>query len=375
MESIQKIREYFPIVEEKKIFLNHAASSPLCKPAVEAIQTYLESRIFQREHGFHLYQARELFAQLIKAEGEEIALVPNASTGLSIVANILDYPNGSNVVTADLEFPTAIYPWLRKKLKLNVRYVQNVNGELRLQDFEKAVDDQTVAVVLSHVEYANGFRNDLRAIAEIAHQHGAFLVVDACQSAGVLNIDVKRDDVDFLTSSCYKWLLGPCGAGFLYVRKDLINEAEPAYVGWLGVKREIFKTTDLWDNTELRLSETARRFETGTPSIISFVGAAAALAMILNIGVKNIESRVIDLTNYLIDRLKEEGYELQTAENPDHRSGIVNFKIRNPMKMVYKLYQQGIFVSARMNGIRVSPHFYNTEEELDTFLSNLRKLS
>ena len=374
MNDIDKVREYFPHVKEK-IFLNHAGVSPLCTPVLNAIKEFLECRTLSKE-GFNLESAKKFFACLINADSEEIALVPNTSTGLSVIANILSYPRGCNIVTADLEFPSVVYPWLRIKINLNleIRYVKNIMGKLRIEDFEKAVDDNTVAVVISHVEYGNGFRNNLKEISEIAHDHGAFLIVDACQSAGAVKIDVKRQNIDFLATSCYKWLLGPCGAGFLYVKKDLIKEYCPTYVGWASVKREIFETADLWNNTELILSETASRFETGTPSYLSYVGASSALKMILEYGVDRIEDRIGELIDYLIGRLEEEGFDLQTPKDPSNRSGIINFKISDPIKKVEELREKGVIVSARMNGIRVSPHFYNTKEEIEEFIERLKKM-
>ena len=375
MGDIQKIREYFPSVKER-IFLNHAGVSPICILVSEAIQNYLEHRTFGENENFDLDSARDLFAQLVNADSNEVALIPNTSMGLSIIANLLEYPRGSNIVTSDLEFPSVVYPWLRVKMKsdLEIRYVRNVKGSLHLEEFEKTVNDRTVAVVVSHVEYGNGFKNDLKTIAEIAHEHGSLLVVDACQSAGAIGIDVKRQDIDFLATSCYKWLLGPCGAGFLYVRKDLIGKMEPVFVGWASVKHEIFETVDLWNNMELILSERASRFEVGTPSLISYVGAAASLRIIIEYEIEKIEKRIIDLTDYLIEKIREEGFTLQTSEEPINRSGIVNFKVSKPKEKVEKLRKRGIIVSARMNGIRVSPHFYNTKDEIEKFIEHVKKI-
>jgi selenocysteine lyase/cysteine desulfurase len=372
MMDTYKIREQFPITK-KKVFLNHAGLSPLPKPVTTAMRAFLEKRELNETDNSCLNESRKLFAQLVDAKSEEIALVPNTSTGLGIVANILSYPSGCNVVTADLEFPSVVYPWLRKSLKpkVEVRYVQNVNGRLRQEDFEKAIDDHTVAVAVSHVEYPNGFRNDLRKLSETAHEHGAHLVVDVCQSAGAMKIDVEKDGVDFLATSGYKWLLGPCGAGFLYGKKGLIAEAEPVMVGWASVKQEIFETADLWNNRDLMLVDTAAKFETGTPSLVSYAGAASALRLLLKTGLDNVEKRILALTSFLIEGLKKKGFKLQTVEEPPHRSGIVNFETDGPAAKAKKLSEEGIIVSARMNGIRVSPHFYNTEEELEKLLSKL----
>jgi len=373
--NVDKIRELFPVTK-KWVFLNHAAASPLPAPVITAVQNYLKNSLFHEEDHSAPDEGRNLFAKLVNAEPAEIALVPNTTTGLNIAANTLDYPSGCNVVTTDLEFPTVVHPWLRRKLrpKVEVRYVKNVDGELLLGDFERIVDDRTVAVVVSHVEYSNGFRNDLKALSEVAHKHGAVVIVDVCQSAGALRVDVKRDKIGFLTTSSYKWLLGPSGAGFLYVSKDLVK-SEPVFVGYEGVKPEVFESLELWNNRELEFVETASRFETGGLSSLSYVGASAALKMILEVGASEIEKRVTGLTEHLTERLRKEGFKLQTSDAAEHRSGIVNFLVNDPRGKVEILGKKGIVVSARMNGVRVSPHFYNTEEELDKLVKETKKLS
>jgi len=373
MESLEKIRELFPIVQNR-VFLNHAAQSPLPKPVADAVHRYVEdyanfgfSSLEEEDYG------KALFARLIGAKKEEIALVENTSVGLNIAANVLRYPPGSKVVTTDLEYPSVVYPWLRKSLGAKVHYVKNVDGKILFEEVEKAVDDTTVAVVVSHVEYVNGFRNDLRALSQIAHEHGAYLIVDAIQSAGAIKIDVKKDDVDFLATACYKWLLSPPGAGYLYVKEELIENFEPPFVGWASVKQEIFETLDFWDIWSLKLSETASRFEVGSPSTISFVGATAAIKMLSDVGIEKIEERILKLTSHLIEGVKNLGLKLQTPEEKQHRSGIVNFQIANPKEVVRNLRSKGIVVSARAHGIRVSPHFYNTETEIETLVDTLRK--
>ena len=374
MEDVNTIRELFPVVENK-VFLNHAAQSPLPKPVADALKRCVEELSM---YGNVSTSERDdcgkaLFARLIGAKPEEIALVENTSVGLNIAANVLEYLPDSKIVTTDLEYPSVVYPWLKKSLGVKIHYVRNVSGKIQLEDFEKAMDDKTVAVAVSHVEYVNGFRNDLRALSQIAHEHGAYLIVDAIQSAGVIPIDVKREGIDFLTTACYKWLLSPTGAAYLYVREDLIENFEPPYVGWASVKQEIFETVDFWDIWRLRLSETASRFEVGTPSFLSFVGAAEAIKMLLSFGIENIEKRVLRLTDYLIEAVKALGLELQTPEEQQYRSGIVNFKVDKPKEVVEHLKRNNIVVSARARGIRVSPHFYNTEEEIDTLVNEIQK--
>ncbi len=372
MDVVESVRDQFPIVQNKT-FLNHAAESPLPKSVVNAIHKYVDET--SKHHSTSVEwedYGKPFFAKLINAKTEEIALVENTSTGMNIAANVLHFPHGSKIVTTDLEYPAVVYPFLRKGLDVKVEYVKNVNGKILLEDLEKAVDDKTAAVAISHVEYVNGFRNDIRAISETAHSHGAYVIVDAIQAAGAIPIDVKKDDVDFLTTACYKWLLSPSGVAYLYVKEELVKKSEPPYVGWASVKNEVFETIDFWDIWNLQLSETASRFEVGSPSVISIVGAREALKLLLNVGIDNIEKRILKLTDRLIDSVKDLGLKLQTPEEKQHRSGIVNFKIGKPREIVEKLAQEDIVVSARANGIRVSPHFYNTEEEIDKLVKEIK---
>lgn len=373
MENIEKVRSQFPITKNR-VFLNHAAQSPLPKTVADAMHKYIEeSSSFATYAKEYEDLGKPFFAKLINAETGEIAVVENTSVGMNIAANVLHPKPGSKIVTTDLEYPSVVYPFLRKSLGVEVEYVKNVKGKVLLEDVERVVDDKTAAVAISHVEYANGFRHDMRAISEIAHEHGAYVIVDAIQSTGAVSVDVKRDNIDFLTASCYKWLLSPPGAGYLYVREELIQKFEPPFTGWASVKQEIFNTTDFWDIWKLELSETATRFEVGSPSYISLVGAREALKLLLSVGISNIERRILGLTDHLIDSIKDMNLDLQTPEEKACRSGIVNFRVENPRQVAEELGRKGIIVSARSNGIRVSPHFYNTEEEIDALTDEIRK--
>jgi selenocysteine lyase/cysteine desulfurase len=373
MENIEKIREQFPVVRNR-VFLNHAASSPFPAPVAEAMLKLTDKTSnFGPSHEDLTDLGKAAFAILVNASIDEVALVENTSVGMNVAANVLHSNHGSKIVTTDLEYPSAVYPFLRKSLGYEVHYVKNIDGKIRLEDIEKAVDDKTTAVAISQVEYANGFRFDLKPISEIAHKHGAYLVVDAIQACGAIPVDVKRDNIDFLATACYKWLLSPPGAGFLYVKKELVERFEPPMAGWASVKQEIFNTTEFWDIWKMPYSETASRFEVGSPSVISFIGAREAIKLLLNTGIENIEKRILKLTDCLIERLTGSGFKLQTPLEPQHRSGIVNFKVNSPKETADKLAKKGIIISPRANGIRVSPHFYNTEEEIDKLIEEVKK--
>jgi len=368
-----KVRAEFPITTNK-IFLNHAAYSPLPKKAVAAMREYNEVLCRYDLDSLQCSLGKEVFAELINAKEDEIALIQNTSTGLNIVANMLSYPRGSNIVTTDLEYPSVVYPWLKQRFDLEVRYAKSIDGVVSSEEIERLVDNKTILVAVSHVEYVNGFRHNLKKLAEISHDHGAFLVVDAIQSLGAITVDVKESDVDFLAASCYKWLLGPAGAGYLYVRKGLIEEFEPPFIGWASVKPEVFETIDFWEINELQLSESASRFEVGSPSFISFVGANAAIRLLLEMNIDTIQKRVLSLTDMLIDSLKNSGFNLTTPEETEHRSGIIHVTTDRAEDKAKRLARKQIIISARSHGLRVSPHFYNSEEEIDHFIRELTAL-
>jgi cysteine desulfurase/selenocysteine lyase len=370
--DLERCRELFPIVQ-KFTYLNHAATGPAATPVTEAIERalrlWLEDENPYEKWEEDLAEARGLFARLIGAHEEEIAPTLNTSMGLSTVAGMIRYEAGDNIVTNDMEFPVNVYPWLNQRRKgVEVRFAKNVGGKVLPAEVERMVDDRTRVVAVSHVQYINGFRSDLGLLADLAHRHGAYLCVDAIQSVGVLQVDVKRNGVDFLCSGGYKWLLSPEGIAFLYVDERLVREFEPECVGWRSVKKP-----DLFDSSKFLLSDTASRFETGTPNFLGYVGAKAAMRLLIEVGLDRIESRVLKLNDHLITRLQDMGLELQTPTGRECRSGIVNFKVDDPKETLAGLRRENIIVSVRGGGIRVSPHFYNTVEEIDRLLDLVKR--
>jgi cysteine desulfurase/selenocysteine lyase len=373
VDRIDQIRQQFPVTR-KKAYLNHAAHSPLPQPVASAMRKFTDEYLRLGDTSLDCEpKGKPQFAKLIGARPEEIALIENTSMGLSLVANMLRYPKGSKIVTTDMEYSSVVYPWLRKDRGVKVHYVKSDGKKVSLDDMEKAVDDKTVAVAISHVSYFNGFRHNLKVLSEIVHEHGAYLIVDAIQSVGTMPIDVSRDDVDFLSCACYKWLLSPEGAAYFFVRDELIEKFEPPMLGWASVDQKMFETVDFWDIWNPKLSKTASRFEAGSHATISFVGATEGMKMLLDQGIDNVKSRIMKLTDHLIGCIERLELELQTPKDKQCRSGIVNFKIKKPQKIVERLKKKHIIVSARANGIRVSPHFYNTEEEIDSLITEIKK--
>lgn len=367
--NLHHIREQIP-TSKKYVYLNHAACAPLPTPVMNAQKQYLETRALEAEVAFdswleHAKKTRKAVADFVHASPEEIAFLKNTSEGINVIANMLDYQKGDNVVTTDLEFPSNYMPWFYLQRKgIEFRTVKNKNGKLLLEDYEKAIDDNTKCVAVSHVEFATGFKNDLQALAELCTDHNAYFFVDPIQSLGALNLDVQKTHIDFFSSGCYKWLLSELGISIFYIRKELIHQFTPPVIGWFSLKD--YENYENFDRGNPQIASTARKFECGNLNFYGIYTLYASLAFLNQ--ASRIEERVMYLSNYLIDNVTQKGYTVQT---PQDHAGIVNFKVKNPEKMVKTLQKDNIIVSTRAQGIRVSAHFWNTTEELDVLLNAL----
>ena len=370
--NILDVRKDFSAIE-KYNYLNTASVGLLPKQTINAIKRYLDKErlygnIYWKEWENKLEQARSLIAELIGAKEEEIAIVSNTSEGLNIVANGIKWKNKENIVLNDLEFPSNIFPWQNqaKKHNLEIRIAKNVHGKIPLEEYEKHIDDNTRVIAVSWVEFQNGFKHDLKALAELAHAHGAYLVVDGTQSIGMLDVDVKKMDVDFLACACAKWLISPIGTGFLYIHKDLVDEIDATYVGWRSVK-----DPENFSYRWFELDEAARRFEAGSPSFLGIQGLMESLKYIHRIGSRSIERRDLELAEYLVEQFLEiKQLKIVTPLNEDKpQSAIVSFTCRNVEEVYNKLLENRFIVSLRLNAIRVSPHFYNIEQEIEDLVN------
>jgi selenocysteine lyase/cysteine desulfurase len=303
---------------------------------------------------------RQALGQLINASPEEIALVQNTAEGINIAAHAIPFQPGDNVIFCDMEYPANVYPWMNlERHGVEARIVPNREGGLALDDLEEYVDQRTRAVAASSVEFLTGFRNDIKSIGELCRAKGIYFVVDGIQSLGVIPLDVRECQIDMLSCGGPKWLLGPCGQGFIFCRRELIEEMTPPYAGATSVVDFLnFRDYDL------TFLPDARRFELGTPNLVGIVGLLSSVNLLLEVDIEEIQRWTLHLTAVLIDDLQKRGYPIASCLRPEHRSAIVSFPTPDAQADYDKLIAHKVIISLRENYIRVSPHCYNTEEEV-----------
>ena len=395
MTEIERIRREFPLLEEV-IWLASAGIGPMPRRALDAVAG-IQRALYEgfapeiwKEAGEAVEGARNAAAALLGVEREEVALTRSTTEGLNAVAAALPWERGDNIVITDEEYPANTIPWYHQARLhgIEVRVVRSQGWRLPLDAFAEVIDRRTRVVAVSHVQFASGYRVDLVGLSELAHAHGALLVVDAIQSAGAIRVRPRELGVDVLACGGYKWLCGPEGTGFLYMCRGLAEELLPAQAGFPNIAAE--EHEELWDalcggDTWVRgfshYAAGARRFEgVGlNPGLLSAL--AAALRYFLELGTDWIEKRVLTLSGTLIEELSRHGYEVVTPKEPRERAGIVLVRGRWGLatpeareRMERHFLDYGIKVHVRAGGIRVSTHFFNTEEDVERFLAALSRL-
>lgn len=370
--DVSRYRRQFPITENN-IYFNHAAVAPAHLLAQARLAEYFEDAtmgtIAEMKWFEQIEQVRAAAARLLNAQSQEITFVPNASTGAALIANGLQWPASANIIVPWNQFPANVYPWLNLKNRgVEVRMLKLPHDDSWLEVIQAAVDRKTRLIALSWVEFADGFRYDLQRLEEICRQHQILLFVDAIQGLGGIHFDVRETPVDFLAVSGHKWLLGPLGLGFMYIRESRIEDLYVTTQGWRSV-------AEPWDfyNFQQPLQSGARRFEGGTPNMTGILWLGSSLDLILELGSQAIENRILSLTARLIAGLMEKRYRVTSCLAQKYRSGIVSFGHRHlPSKeLVAALASKHIILSDRDGNLRASPHFYNNEAEIETLLTAL----
>jgi selenocysteine lyase/cysteine desulfurase len=367
----------FPVRQEY-VYFNHAAVSPLPRRTVRAAGQVLERQL---HHGGLQYDAwnegvrdtRRALAELLHADAGEIAFVKNTTQGIIIAAESIPWRAGDNVVTCAIEFPANVYPWLvLERRGVETRFVGAKQGRVALDDVVSAMDHRTRAVALSWVQFSSGFRVDLGKLSALCRERDAYLVVDAIQGLGALELDLSRYAVDFLCADGHKWLLSQEGCGVLYVRKQILDELVPANVGWLSV-RDPLNFLDY----HLDLVPRARRFEEGTLNMAGVHALGASVGLLLEAGPRQVEAAVLGLTDYLAEGLQRLGCAVTSPRGASEKSGILTFTTpRQPAEEVTaRLLEAKVACACRGGAVRFAPHFYNDQAEADRALEVLGGLA
>jgi len=366
-------RNLFPLFEHY-IHMNHAGVSPMSQRARAAIEQVVDASMnLPHREGSAQDEAdrvRELIARLINASAESIALTRSTGHGISLLAQGLDWKPGDNVVGAVGEYPANVYPWMALATRqVEYRQAKPVDGRVRPEDVFGLVDARTRVVALSHVEFWNGYRVDLETIGAECRRRDIVFAVDVMQSVGALQVDVGRLPVDFCAAGAGKWLIGPSGIGFLFCAPALLERIRPVIVGARSVAGNDYFTYDLM------FAPGARRFEESVVSMLTTAAFGAALDLLLEVGPEVIEERVLNLAARLAEGLAASGCEIVEPwpRTRAESSGIVSFRKpgTKPQTVLRDLGAAHVIARIHRDFVRLSPHFYNTEEEVDRVLDVL----
>lgn len=354
----------------RETYLNHASIGPLPARTLRAVNAFNErrhqpSRLKDGDLFGGLRRAREVAAKLIGADPAEIALCPNTTVGVNMAAGGLSLAAGDTVLVSDKEFPANVYPWLRLRERgVSVEMLPTTADgwpdEARLLERVERGDVRVLAV--SHVQFATGYRVDLDALSAACRRQGTYLVVDAIQALGAVPLDVRRTPVDIIACGGQKWLLSPWGSGFLYVRRQLIERIQPPIVSWMSFQG----TDDLNRLTEYSdaLRDDARRYEMVTIPFQDFAGFSASVELLLELGIDRIAEHLARLQEPLVEAAEAGVFTLGSPSDPAHASAIATIRVEDAAEAYRRLGEEGVTCSMREGAIRLSPHFYNTREEM-----------
>jgi selenocysteine lyase/cysteine desulfurase len=381
-EAVQQVRALLRgqmPVSRKWAYFDHAAVAPIPRAAAEAMRVWNDQALLEGDTAWGQWSrrievVRQRAASLVNAREDEIALVPNTTAGVNIVAEGLDWIAGDNVVIAANEFPTNQYPWLNLQSRgVQVRRVEPKGIAIDANRIAAACDARTRIVSLSWVGYATGWRIDPAEFAQVAHDRGALFFLDAIQGLGVFPLNVQAARVDFFAADGHKWLLGPEGAGVFYVKRELLEALRPIGVGWHSVAH----ASD-YRRIETAWRPAAARYEGGSQNMVGFHGLGASLDLLAACGLSPSASplaeSVLDFTSQAMARLDDFGAKVVSPRDAAHRSGIVSFEMPgcDPQQLRVSCLQRGVVFACRDGRLRISPHAYNDASDLDRLIAALQ---
>jgi selenocysteine lyase/cysteine desulfurase len=364
-----RVRTDFPVTE-RWAYLNTAAAGPVSRVTMEAALRFYRESLEDADRHWTSWlnrreQARANIARLLNAEPDEIGLTTNTSSGMNLIVDALG--ERGEVISCALEFPVSTIPWLHRGVRVHL--LEPHEGVVTPDDIGAAMNGRTGVICLSHVQYSNGLRSNLAEIG--ARKNGHAFVVNAAQSAGVFEIDVKRMRIDALCATGHKWLLGGYGSGFVYLSRELLQATRQRAIGWLSVADPFAMRND-----EVRVrADAAARAELGCPHFGGIFALGAAVEYALQLGGPQIEQRALALNRKLTDSLREAGWPvLSPLADETYRSAETLVAVAEPERVAHHLHRRGVAVTQKPEGIRVATHFFNDESDIARLIAALAEL-
>jgi selenocysteine lyase/cysteine desulfurase len=382
-EDVKELRHLLFPVTRHNIYLKHSSLGPLSSPVAHILHDYANDAsnfgdIHDKRWKEHIHTAHSRLAKLISARPDQGVFTASTADGLMLIAHCLDWQAGDTIIIAEDEFPSNVHPWLNlQELGVQVHTVPAHNHRIVAEDIFASITSRTRLVSLSLVEFSTGFRNDIAPIAAYCHERGILCGIDAIQALGALDVNVQALNVDYVAAAAHKWLLSPRTTGILYVSDNLFPQLSMRRKGWYSME-EPFD----YFNYQQPLKAGAACLEYSWPNGFPIVGLDVALEVFesLDGGMQAVEARVLGITRHLLAGLKQLGYPIISPQGEGECSGIVCFlphpEYRNManQQIASELAAQQIYVVARAGAVRISPHFYNTIEEIDMVLNTLEDL-
>jgi selenocysteine lyase/cysteine desulfurase len=368
--QVQELRSHFRIFQ-RKIYLNSCSQGALSDAVQAGMEDYIAS---WHEQGspwdlwVERYEAaRTAFAQFINAGPDEVAIVTSASAGINSIASALNFRERKKVVMGEFEFPTMGHVWLAQRARgAEVHFVSAEGNRIPAANYESMIDRNTLIVPLTHVCFKNGFRSEVSAITQIAHRSGALVMLDDYQDCGTRPVDVKAMGLDFYVTGTLKYLLGPPGLAFMYVRKEIVSSLVPTVTGWFAQTNPF-----AFDPQHIDLSPTARRFESGSPPVPNVYAAVPGFQLLQRIGMENVADHIKKLTQSLLSCALDLGIRTKT---PAGSAGpLIVLQSKDSDLLVQKLAESDIVASNRHDGLRIAFHVYNTMDDVRAAVDVLKK--
>jgi len=373
-DDINKARKLFPHLKKDFVYFNHASTGPMSLRVKESLNEllYLNSEGKIDDYKELLKRAdvsKQLLGKLLNTTADRIAFTSNTSSGLNILAQGIRWKKGDRIILGDVEFPANVYPFINlKDIGVEIDFVKSENGIITAEDLIHAITPKTKLISVSYVQFLSGYRIDLEILGNTCKEKEIILSLDATQGLGALTLDIQKCKIDFISCGTQKWMLGLQGMAYIYISEELQSKLKTASVGWLSVE-------NAWDliDYDFTLKKTANRYQPGTLNTFGIYAINASLKMFDEFGYNNIENQVLSNSKYFIEQLADTGFTpLLKNFSKKNISGIICFRSEDAENIFNYLQSKNIVTALREEIVRLSPHFYNTKDEIDKVVAELK---